>query len=304
MITILIISKQVRRLLASALALVLLLGACGDSHQSEGLTVVATTTVLWDVVGNVVADDGDVEVLLPIGADPHDFRLSARQVALINEADLVVTNGLGLEGSMDDVLAAASDDGVNVLTVAPLLDPIPLGAGDDPHVWFDPLRMKDAAVLIADELTLLDDSVGWADRASVYGKALDVADVETQRILSSIVAPDRKLVTNHDSLGYFASRYEFEILGTVIPGGSSLANPSSADLADLVNTMEAEGTNVIFAETTEPTALAETVADEVGGDVLVVELFTGSLGGPGSGAENLIDMLLTNARRIAEALGS
>ena len=304
MITILIISKQVRRLLASALALVLLLGACGDRHQSQGLTVVATTTVLGDVVGNVVADDGDVEVLLPIGADPHDFRLSARQVALINQADLVVTNGLGLEGSMDDVLAAASDDGVNVLTVAPLLDPIPLGADDDPHVWFDPLRMRDAAVLIADELTSLDDSVGWADRASVYGKALDVADVETQRILGSIAAPDRKLVTNHDSLGYFASGYEFEILGTVIPGGSSLANPSSADLADLVSTIEGEGTNVIFAETTEPTALAETVADEVGGDVLVIELFTGSLGGPGSGAENLIDMLLTNARRIAEALGS
>ena len=288
---------------ALATGLLLMLGACGAQHQ-EGLTVVATTTMLGDVVENVVADDGDVEVLLPIGADPHDFRLSARQVALINEEDLVVTNGLGLEGPMDDVLAAASDDGVNVLTVAPLLEPIPLGARDDPHVWFDPLRMKDAAVLIADELTLLDDSVAWADRASVYGKALDVADVEIQRMLSSIAAPDRKLVTNHDSLGYFASRYEFEILGTVIPGGTSLANPSSADLADLVNTMEAEGTNVIFAETTEPTALAETVADEVGGDVLVVELFAGSLGGPGSGAENLIDMLLTNARRIAEALGS
>lgn len=288
---------------ALATGLLLMLGACGVQHQ-EGLTVVATTTMLGDVVENVVADDGDVEVLLPIGADPHDFRLSARQVALINEADLVVTNGLGLEGSMDDVLAAASDDGVNVLTVAPLLDPIPLGARDDPHVWFDPLRMKDAAVLIADELTLLDDSFGWADRAGVYGKALDVADVEIQRMLSGIAAPDRKLVTNHDSLGYFASRYEFEILGTVIPGGTSLANPSSADLADLVNTMEAEGTNVIFAETTEPTALAETVADEVGGDVLVVELFTGSLGGPGSGAEHLIDMLLANARRIAEALGS
>jgi len=205
---------------------------------------------------------------------------------------------------MDDVLAAASDDGVNLLAVAPLLDPIPLGAGDDPHVWFDPLRMKDAAVLIANELSSLDDSVGWAERAGVYGKALDAADVEIQQMLNSIAEPDRRLVTTHDSLGYFARRYEFEIVGTVIPGGTSLANPSSADLADLVNTMEAEGTNVIFAETTEPTALAETVADELGGDVLVVELFTGSLGGPGSGAESLIDMLLTNARRIAEALGS
>ena len=111
------------------------------------------------------------------------------------------------------------------------------------------------------------------------------------------------MVTNHEAFGYFAARYGFETIGVVIPGGSTLAEPSSAELADLVEIMEQSGTNVIFAETTQPTTLAEAVAAELGDDVEVVELFTESLGGPGSGAETLSEMLLTNAGRISEALG-
>ncbi len=304
MITILIINKQVRRLLATTLALILLLGACGGSDQPQGLTVVATTTMLGDVVGNVVGENAQVVTLLPIGADPHDFQLSARQVATLNEADLVVANGLGLEGPMNENLSTAVSDGANLLVVGPLLDPLRLGDNDDPHVWIDPLRMADAASAIASEMTLIDNSVDWADRAEVYGVELLELDAEIQRVLSVVAEDDRKLITNHEFLRYFANSYNFTVGGTVFPGGASPVNPSSAYLADLVTTMQAEEAEVIFAEAGEPTALAETVADEVGGDVQVVELFIGSLGQPGSGAENLIDMLLANARRIAEALGS
>ena len=304
MITILIISKQVRRLLTSTLALVLLLGACDGSDQSHGLTVVATTTMLGDVVGNVVGEDADVVTLLPIGADPHDFQLSARQVAVLNEADLVVANGLGLEGSMNDILTAAVSDGANLLEVGPLLDPMHVGDEDDPHVWIDPIRMAEAVWVIATEMSLIDDSVNWADRADVYGIELLEVNAEIQRVLGIVAEDDRRLITNHESLRYFATRYNFTVVGTVFPGGASPVTPSSAYLADLVTTMQAEEAGVIFAEAAEPTTLAETVADEVGGEVQVVELFIGSLGEPGSSAENLIDMLLTNARRIAEALGS
>jgi len=111
------------------------------------------------------------------------------------------------------------------------------------------------------------------------------------------------MVTNHEAFGYFADRYGFEIIGVVIPGGSTLAEPSSADLGDLVEVMEQSGTGAIFAETTQPTSLAEAVAAELGGEVEVVELFTESLGRPGSGAETLQEMLVTNAGRISEALG-
>jgi zinc/manganese transport system substrate-binding protein len=110
-------------------------------------------------------------------------------------------------------------------------------------------------------------------------------------------------VTNHQSLGYFSDRYNFEMIGTVIPGGAALANPSSAELARLVATIEREQVPAIFTETIEPDALARAVAAEAGYDVKVVELYTGSLGEAGSDGDTLVGMLASNVRRIAEALG-
>ncbi len=109
-------------------------------------------------------------------------------------------------------------------------------------------------------------------------------------------------MTNHDALGYFAARYDFVVVDTVVPGGATLGEPSSDELARLVQNIRSEAVKAIFAETTEPTALAEAIAAEVGSDVAVVELFTGSLGGTGSGAESLIELLESNAERIAAAL--
>jgi zinc/manganese transport system substrate-binding protein len=110
------------------------------------------------------------------------------------------------------------------------------------------------------------------------------------------------LVTNHDAFGYFADRYEFDLLGTVIPGGSTLAAPSSADLAALVDVMKSEEVTVIFAETSSSTTLAEAVTAELGSDVDVVELYTESLGEVGSDADTYIGMLRVNATRIAHHL--
>ncbi|HEX6286259.1 MAG TPA: metal ABC transporter substrate-binding protein, partial [Acidimicrobiia bacterium] len=113
----------------------------------------------------------------------------------------------------------------------------------------------------------------------------------------------RQLVTNHEALGYFADRYDFEIVGVVIPGGSTLGDPSSAELAELVETIERNDVDVIFTETSEPGSLAEAVAAEAGREVAVVVLFTESLGEEGADAGTLTGMLLENARLIAEALG-
>lgn len=305
------------------IVMALLTAGCGtgsDVTDEPRLRVVATTTVLGDVVENIVGDDATVEVLTPVGADPHDFQASAAQVALINQADLVVANGLGLEEGLEDVLEAAAADGALVLEVAPLVDPIPFGfetehedeadheehedeadhGGDDPHVWLDPLRMADAASLIAERLAEIDSEIDWSSRAEQYAAALAAADVEIADILSSIQV--RLLVTNHDSLGYFADRYGFEVVGVVIPGGSTLGDPSSGALADLIEVMQHEGVRVIFGETTQPGALAEAIAAELGDDVRIVSLYTGSIGEPGSGADTLVGMLQTNAERIAEAL--
>jgi zinc/manganese transport system substrate-binding protein len=312
----------------------LLTTACADrGTDTTGIRVVATTTILGDVARNLVEDDGSVEVLLPIGADPHDYQASARQVAAIQEADLVVANGLGLEEGFADVLESAAADGGNVLMVAPFLDPLPFGgghadedhadedhadedhadddhgdehahaeSGDDPHVWLDPLRMADASRIVAEELSKIDDSVDWIARGNAYAGALTAADTEIQAALEVVPPADRKLVTNHDALGYFANRYGFEVVGVVIPGGSTLAEPSSAELTELVTAVDQEQVRAIFAETTNPEVLADAVAAEAGEEVIVVELFTGSLGEPGSGADTLIGMLTTNAQLIAEAL--
>jgi zinc/manganese transport system substrate-binding protein len=169
-------------------------------------------------------------------------------------------------------------------------------------VWLDPLRMADASRMIAEELTKVDGDVDWTAKGDSYARELETADVAIQAILEVVPPQDRRLVTNHDALGYFASRYGFEVVGVVIPGGSTLAEPSSAQLTELVSVVEREQVRAIFAETTNPEVLADAVAAEAGGDVLVVELFTGSLGEASSGAGTLIEMLTTNAQRIAQAL--
>jgi zinc/manganese transport system substrate-binding protein len=309
------------------------LAGCADADRAadddNALHVVATTSVWGEVVANVLGEDGSVEVLIPIGADAHAFQPSSRDVASLGDADLVVANGLGLEQGLVDVLDTAADDGARILELAPLLDPIPFGVASegrcvppsvedpghqseehgefadgacDPHVWMDPLRVADAADLIATELSRIEPSIDWQGRASAYRQELLDADAAITTTLDAVPAVSRRMVTNHDAFGYFASRYDFTIAGVVIPGGSTLAEPSSADLADLVAIMRSDDATVIFAETSAPSVLAEAVASELGTEVRVVDLYTESLGGPGSGAETLIEMLTANATAIADGL--
>jgi zinc/manganese transport system substrate-binding protein len=224
-------------------------------------------------------------------------------VAQINRASLVVANGLGLEEALIDVLHAAERDGANVLEIAPLLDPIPREGGFDPHVWLDPGRMAEAARVVAEEMARIDASIDWSSRAEIYAIELDITHREIESILRAVSQDSKKLVANHDSLGYFAAAYGFEIVGTVIPGGSTLGAPSSSALAKLVGVIEEEGIDAIFTETTEASVIAASVAAEVSHQVEVVDLYTGSLGEPGSRADTLIGMLLANAEMIAGALG-
>ncbi len=318
MITILISTLRSRALPLSLVA-ILTLSACGAGESTtDELHVVVTTSIWGDVVSQIVGEDAAVEVLIPRGTDPHEYQPTPRQVASLSEADLVVANGLGLEEGLHDVLDAAASDGANLLELAPQLDPLQFpehaveshheAAGDhehddlDPHVWFDPARVDRAAGLIAAELTAIDDSVDWHARAIDYsGELLAVAD-EMERMFDSVPEANRKLVTNHDALGYLADRFGFEVIGVVIPGGSTLSEPSSSELAELVAIIQQEQVPAIFAETSESGVLADAVAAEVGNDVEVIVLYTGSLGELGSDAGELTGMLLTDARLIADGL--
>ena len=300
---------MIKRGLGALIVLALVSSACaGDGtmgDDDDAILVVASTSILGDVAQQILGDAGRVEVLIPTGADPHDYQPSSQQVSLVAGADLVIANGLNLEEGLLDVIDAARGDGARVIEIAPMLDPLPFSHSDDsldPHVWLDPARMAEAARIIGEELQLIAPDSDAVDRAMAYADVLMGVDAEIGAILSVVPHDQRKLVTSHHAFGYFADRYGFEIVGVVLPGGSTLADPSSAELAALVETMRDAGVRTIFAETTETPTLAEAVAAELGGDVRVVLLYTGSLGEEGSGAETLAGLLLTDAHLIAEAL--
>lgn len=310
-------------------------------ETSDSVTVVATTTMLGSVAEQIAAcaDTGStVTTLMPIGADPHDFSPSSAQVAAMVQADVVVANGLGLEAGLDDALENAASDGATVLEVAELVDPIPFGehgdergddhadehsddhnddeikeedhsddehdhGDEDPHFWFDMNRMASVAQIIGNELATSGGQV-YADCGAQVAEEIRAAEAEVRAALESVPADQRILVTDHDALGYLADVYGYEIAGTVIPAGTTLAEPSSADLAELVEVMQQEGVQVVFTNTADPSALSDAVAAEVGGDVQVVNLYVGSLGGPDSGAEDYLSMMRTNADLISSALTS
>lgn len=293
-----------------------------DSSESSVTTLFATTTVLGSVVQDIATCVGNdsvaVEVLMPVGADPHDFAASSEQLALMTEAGVVVANGLGLEMGLDDALEQIEADGGAILHVAEWVDPLPFGEhGDDhdhaedeahhdhgdfdPHFWFDLSRMA----LVAEQLGAeLEGILGEAAPScgETLAQEIRATEDEVTAILSAIPDDNRVLVTDHDSFGYFAAAYDFEIAGVVIPGGSTLAEPSSAELAALVATIEELGIPALMGNVYEQSDLMEAVAQE-SGSLTVVPLYVGSVGGPSSGAEDYQSMMLTNAQLIADALG-
>jgi len=316
--------------------------ADSTNDDASAVNVVATTALLGDVAQRIVscaAPEATVTTLMPIGADPHDFSASSTQVAEIVQADIVIANGLGLEAGLEDALDNAASDGAKVIEIADMVDPLPFGehtgehadddhaddehsddehsddehsddkaadedhahGDEDPHFWFDMNRMAQAAEIIGDELAT-DNGQQYAECGREVADEIRAAEADVRDLLESVPAEQRILVTDHDSLGYLAEAYGYEIAGTVIPAGTTLAEPSSAELADLVQVMQDEGVRVIFANTADPTALSDAVASEVGGDVQVVEIYVGSLGEPGSDGEDYLSMMRTNATLISNAL--
>ncbi|WP_291382820.1 metal ABC transporter substrate-binding protein [Demequina sp.] len=298
---------------AGVAAATLGLGGCaiadgdGASHETDAaVSVVASTTILGSVAGQVVeCGGGQVHTLMPVGADPHDYSPSSADVAAMVKASLVVVNGLGLEEGLTSALDTAGEDGAVVYAVGPDLDPQPReGASDslDPHIWMDVARMAKAASLIGDQLAAATGDDAYATCGLTVSDSLMETDTEVRSILDAVPESRRVLVTDHQAFGYFGSAYGFTSAGVVIPGGSTLAEPNSADLAALADTVRTEGVTAIFANTANPTALVDALAQEAGTQVSVVELYVGSLGAAGSGADTYQSMMLTDARRIADAL--
>lgn len=279
-------------------------------------TVVVTLNLLADIVETAFDGLAEVVDVMPPGVDPHSFELSAAGAEALFDADLIVVNGLGLEENVLPVVAGAEADGVPVLEIAPLLDPLPYGDaamdGDDPtmldpHVFTDVARMAEVPRLVVE--ALIDATGPTASAVEELRVAAEAAtedllalDAEVEQLLSVVPEERRVLVTNHHVFGYLADRYGFRVLGAVIPGATTLASPSAADLADLAAVIEQARVPVLFADASSPTQLVDALADTVELEVSVVSLWTESLSPPGEGAETYPEMMRANARSIADAL--
>ena len=284
-----------KRVLISVQVAVLLLGmfACQPATRSTNKSIVVTYSVLGSIVKELVAGQATVIVSIPNGLDPHEWEPSAKDIEAINKADLVIENGLGLEGGMEKTLAAAKKAGVKFFTASdhitvrhvgpgegiPSGDPDQVLGAPDPHLWMDPVSVKSVVTALA--TTLMQDlNLDVSSQATDLGNRLDSLNTKVANIIDQIPVDNRKLVTGHESMGYFAQRYNLKLVGVIIPSLSSQADVSAADLAALKKAIQDAQVKAVFAEVGTSPATAKAIASESG--VKVIELTTHALPADGS----------------------
>jgi len=294
-----------RPAVAVAAATALALSAAAPvGAQDAPPSIVVTTPILGSVVTYLAGADADVLVLMPNGADPHEWAPSARQIGELYAADLVVANGLGLEEGLIDALAEAEASGVPVFHATDWIEVREGGfhgaehadghaeasappddhadaqesaapdahdhahAAGDPHFWVDPVAMH--AVVDGLVATLGAQGIDVTEAGAALGAELDALDAEIAALLAPIPQERRLLVTGHDSMGYFADRYGFRLVGAVIPGLSSQGEVSAGALGALAEQIRTLGIDTIFTEVGTPAAVADAIAEETGAQVVAL----------------------------------
>lgn len=271
--------------------------------------VLVAESFLADITQQVVGDLYIVDTLVPAGTDPHAFQASPQDVARLENAKVLVLNGGGLEQWLDPLMIKndkqiriIASDGLDPV-IRSLSGEVHQGEDGDPHFWLDPNLVVTYVENIRDGLSLYDpqNASSYESNATAYIQQLKNLDTWiTEQV--SIISPEKRIiVTNHESLGYFADRYGFEVAGTIIPSVSSEAAPSASDLADLIGTIQKEHVRAIFIETGANTDLADQIASETG--VMVVsDIYTHSITSSDGSAGSYIDMMKHDTLRIVEAL--
>jgi len=274
--------------------------------EGRPLRVAATTSMVGDAVSRVGGEAIDLTTLMPPGQDPHSYQPGAADLTVAAGADLIFVNGWSLEEGLLNDLATIGKDAA-LIPVSAGITPLPAGTGADPHVWQDVGNVVRWVDNIEATLSAADPThaATYAANADAYRAELAGLDTFVREQTATIPAERRVLVTNHDTLAYFAAAYDFRLLGSVIPGASTLAEPTAANLAELSRAMAAAGACSLFVETTSGEQLARTLAGELTGcdEVRVRTLYSDALGSPGSGADTYSGMMRTNVATIVEALG-
>ena len=287
------------------------------AHEAPAptLKVLAVESFLADIAQNVAGDRVKIESLMPNGVDPHGFEPTPTDVAKITDSQVLIVNGAGFEAFLDELLKNAgvpSTGGQRTVIEAAaglsarqprageIVDPDHAG---DPHFWLDPNNVIKYVENIRDGLIAADPGGRdtYTQNAEDYTAQLRALDEEIRNMVAVIPPERRQLVTNHESFGYFADRYGFQIIGTVVPSVSTGSAPSAQQLARLIDRIKATGATAIFLETGTNPQLAEQVAQETGSKV-VTDLYSHSVTAADGLAPTYIDMLKFNTNAIVNAL--
>lgn len=272
-----------RRSAAASLCLIACLGAamtlsqagCAGKAGSGKKTIVVTYSILGSLVKELVDDRFRTVVSIPDGVDPRGWEASTADLATIDKADLVVENGLGLEKGMQRALDQARKGGVKFFTASdhvlvrtvgmgegiPSGDPDQARGAQDPHLWTDPVTMQAVVDALAEEIDA-DFHVDLSKRRADLDARLEALDAEIADRVAKIPEERRTLLTGHNSIGYFAQRYGFKLLGEASPNDSARAESSAAGLVRLEKLIALDRVSVIFTEIGENPQVAETLAKE------------------------------------------
>lgn len=290
------------------------LSACVNTpdhmERQEELSIIVAESFLADIVQNVAGTQATVQTLVPAGSDPHSFQATPQDLTRIENSHLFVINGGGLEEWLEPLMG----DGftTTIVVASEGIDPvIREHEGEDvhgheegdPHFWLDPTLVIVYVKNIQAALTLADpegESV-YADNATDYIDELKLLDEWIKEQIALIPSENRILVTNHESLGYFADRYGFTIAGAVIPSVSSGATSSAAELSELVDTINKYKIKAIFIETGADPTLATQIARETG-IAVVDDIYTHSLTPADGNAPSYLEMMKYNTSRIVDTL--
>lgn len=300
-----------RKSLLIILALVFGLGACNPrtpGNQDQQIQVMATTSIVGDIVRQVGGDRVNVEILLPLGTDPHSFTPTPQDITRLANAQLVFINGAGLEEFLTAMIKSAGVE----LRLIDLSASIPLRSlevggidedhGGDPHTWMDPNNVIIWTGTVADALIELDPAqqAVYLQNASRVQRDLVDLDQWVRDQVTQIPLERRKLVNDHLVFGYFADRYGFEQIGALIPGFSTLAEPSAKEIAQLEDMIVELGVPALFVGWTTNQNLAQRIAQDTG--VRVIPLYTHSLSAEGGKAEHYQDLIRYNVTAIVSGL--
>ena len=294
--------------------------AFAQTPAAGRLNVVATHSILGDLVRNVGGDAIDLTTLVGPDGDTHTYEPVPADTIKVAEADILFENGLGFETWLDDLYAASNSKAQRVVVTSRIT---PLGfAGEgvaaneepvasptpnqelDPHFWQDVANAKSAVEVIRDALVAADpaNAALYQTNATGYLKQLQQLDEDIVAKTASLPADRRKLVTNHDAFGYFAYRYGYTIEGSALQSFSTeAADPSAQQLAALVTAIRETGVPAIFPESIENADLIDRIAKEAGVKV-GGSLYSDALGQPGSEGDTYLKMMAYNIDTIVSAL--